>query len=429
MGAVCSGSQGSILEDLTVEWTNGSGYLISGDRHIVRGVRAFNNGMSGIRGEYCTNCLVELSTSKYNNWKGYNAMWESGGGKWLYTTNSTFRKLNFSDNEGPGLWLDMDNFDNVVEQSRFDNNLAANLFLEWTTDRTMVRNNVLTRARSGESSFYGHGLLIHAANNNIILHNTFMGNDGGGLRIRADERDKATGNLYYNNLFIANDYTAGGNSKVSREISFEEHYSVADALTNKGDGNVFWHRTSASSEFNTFYFRTKGAAGGALFSSTLAEWQSKALTDYHSSTIQPGAPHVINVKDFAEGWRLANGSQVIGKSAALHSTIAALQVDFDGEPRPALNADPGADQYSQGTGGGTERVAGGASGNGVVTALDASLILQHASGLLSLNTLFEADASGDGSVSAYDASLILQFVTGFISCLPANQTCTSNKGL
>jgi hypothetical protein len=64
-----------------------------------------------------------------------------------------------------------------------------------------------------------------------------------------------------------------------------------------------------------------------------------------------------------------------------------------------------------------------------VTALDASLILQHASGLLSLNTLFEADASGDGSVSAYDASLILQFVTGFISCLPANQTCTSNKGL
>ena len=429
MGAVCAGSEGSILENITAEWTNGSGFLISGKNHVVRGVRALNNGMSGVRGEYCDNCVVENSVSKFNNWKGYLPMWESGGGKWLYTTNSTFRKLDFSDNEGPGLWLDMDNFDNIVEQNRFDNNLAANLFLEWTTDRTLVRNNVMTRARYAEGSFHGHGLLVHAANNNIIIHNTFMGNDGGGMRIRADHRDKAKGNRYYNNLFIANHNNSGPPALISREISFEEHDSVADALTNKGDGNVFWQRNYATSEETTFYFRANGGAGGALFTSTLSEWQNKALTDYNSSTILLSAPHVIDTNDYAEGWRLAVGSQVIGQSVNLPSDIPPLLVDFDGEPRPAQQADAGADQFGLDNGGGTDGLPGDASGNGIITALDASLVLQHASGLLDLTSVMDADASGDGTVSAYDASLILQYVTGFISCLPANLTCTSGKRL
>ncbi len=57
---------------------------------------------------------------------------------------------------------------------------------------------------------------------------------------------------------------------------------------------------------------------------------------------------------------------------------------------------------------------GDVSGNGHVTAFDASLVLSYVVGdtTLSAASLAVADVSGDGTVSAYDASLILRYVAG-----------------
>lgn len=339
IGTVCTGSEGSIFENLTVEWTNGTGYMITGAGHLVRGVRARYNGMSGIRGIYCDRCIVEHATSRFNNWKGYYPMWDSGGGKWLYTTRSTFRHLDFSDNEGPGLWLDMDNFDNTIEQSRFSGNRGANLFLEWTTERTLVRNNLFTGARDGGTIYYGLGVLVQAAGNNTIVHNTFLGNRGGGLRIRADRRDRARGNRYYNNLFVANHAFTDGQR--SSELSFEEHQSAADARTNTGGGNVFWPRGFASYDRHTFQYRPDGAD---VRTSDLARWQQSAQTDYSSSVIDLARPHVSDTTDHEAGWRLADASQLIGRAVEMPDDIPPVLNDFDGEPRPASGAAVGADQ-------------------------------------------------------------------------------------
>ena len=427
LGAVCTGNEGMIVENVTTEWNNGAGFLVTGTNTVVRGVRANNNGMSGIRGIYCDNCLVEHAESKYNNWKGYIRMWESGGGKWLYTNNSTFRHLDFSDNNGPGLWLDMDNFDNVIEQSRFDNNMGANLFLEWTTDRTLVRNNVITRGREAETIYYGLGLLIQAANDNIVVHNTFMDNEGGGMRIRADSRDVSTGNRYYNNLFVTNHTLNPG--KKSSEISFEEHANDFNARTNKGDGNVFWDRNYRSWDVHTYQYRLKDGSNDVR-SSTLQDWQNVSQTDYNSWEMDLGQPHVVDTTDHINGWKLAPNSQVIGRAVSMPSDIEPVLVDFFGQPRQSQSNDPGAHQYSDSiTDDSDQGLPGDASGNGAITAFDASLILQHASGLLDLSANLDADSSGDGSVSAFDASLILQYLTGFIPCLPADSKCGSNKKL
>ena len=134
--------------------------------------------------------------------------------------------------------------------------------------------------------------------------------------------------------------------------------------------------------------------------------------------------------DHLNGWRLAENSQYIGRAVILPDDLAPLLEDIDGEPRPMQSGDPGADQFStSGENPPLGQLAGDASGNGIITAFDASLVLQHASGLLDLSSNMDADASGDGSVSAFDASLILQYVTGFISCLPANISCSTNQRL
>ncbi len=72
---------------------------------------------------------------------------------------------------------------------------------------------------------------------------------------------------------------------------------------------------------------------------------------------------------------------------------------------------------------------GDATADGVVTALDASLILQHSIGLIILpsNVVPVIDVSGNGDVSAFDASLVLQYVVQLIDCFPVEQGCSSNK--
>ena len=63
--------------------------------------------------------------------------------------------------------------------------------------------------------------------------------------------------------------------------------------------------------------------------------------------------------------------------------------------------------------------------SGAVTALDASLALQHTSGIIVIpDPPFEwSDVSGNGKVTAYDAALILQFTAGLIDCFPADPSC------
>ncbi len=73
----------------------------------------------------------------------------------------------------------------------------------------------------------------------------------------------------------------------------------------------------------------------------------------------------------------------------------------------------------------SENMPGDVSLDGNVSALDASLILQHTVGLIQLSTeaLQNAEVSGNGDISTFDASLILQYVVNLISCFPATPGC------
>ena len=68
---------------------------------------------------------------------------------------------------------------------------------------------------------------------------------------------------------------------------------------------------------------------------------------------------------------------------------------------------------------------GDTSQNNSLSALDASLVLQHVVGEIVLrgDAVNAGDVSGDGSMTAFDASLILQFIVGIIDCFPADAAC------
>ena len=78
-------------------------------------------------------------------------------------------------------------------------------------------------------------------------------------------------------------------------------------------------------------------------------------------------------------------------------------------------------------GGGGNATIGDASGDGSVSALDASEVLQHATGIITLegDQATNADVSGNGDISPYDAALILQHVVGLLNCFPADVNCSN----
>ena len=63
-----------------------------------------------------------------------------------------------------------------------------------------------------------------------------------------------------------------------------------------------------------------------------------------------------------------------------------------------------------------------------LSALDAAYVLQAVAGTRTLDPqqALAGDVTGDGSVSALDATRILQFVVGALAQLPAAQTCGSD---
>lgn len=65
-----------------------------------------------------------------------------------------------------------------------------------------------------------------------------------------------------------------------------------------------------------------------------------------------------------------------------------------------------------------------------VTPADASLVLRHVTGQVDLtgNAAIAADVSGNGTISAFDASLILQFLVDLIECFPADEECEAEAG-
>jgi hypothetical protein len=62
---------------------------------------------------------------------------------------------------------------------------------------------------------------------------------------------------------------------------------------------------------------------------------------------------------------------------------------------------------------------GDVDGDGAITAYDATLVLQHVVGMITLegNALKAADTDHDGNITTFDATLILQYVVGMIKSL------------
>ena len=193
-GAVCLGSEGTLVDGVAVRFTNGLGLAFgsspaeSASGHRVVDSEAAYNGQLGLGG-VCDDCVVEDSRVAYNNRKGFNVRWEAGGLKVSWSERFVVRRVLSEHNRGPGIWFDEGNVDAVIEGNRSLDNHDVGLFLELFTLRSLVQHNLVARTkRIRPDDMSGSGILSQVAQENAFYWNTIVDNDGNGMYVRFDER-------------------------------------------------------------------------------------------------------------------------------------------------------------------------------------------------------------------------------------------------
>lgn len=265
------------IENNIIRLNGGQGISAGNGMQIVGNTIVYN-GQIGILG-VGENLLVENNEIAFNNTKGYQSKWEAGGAKFVKTTGLVVRNNYVHNNNGPGLWTDIDTRATLYEGNVVVSNQTMGIFHEISYD-AIIRNNVVKfNAPSYREWLYGAQIQISNSTGAEVYNNEVVSALGGGHGIviieqnRRSESDEtreyfSRDNRIYNNTIVHmdTDGLSGAGTDVSERSDF--FYNEAG---NTFDNNIYYVANPAStywywgSEVDWEGFRQKGfEADGTL---------------------------------------------------------------------------------------------------------------------------------------------------------------------
>lgn len=261
--------------DLTVvdcEFSHAAGGLgakLRGERLRIERNRFLHNGQMGfalagtdsffIDNEVRDNDLRNFCSDSDAEWN----VWESGGGKVVYSRNCLFKGNRFIDNRnGPGLWLDIDNYNNRIDGNYFSGNGHSSIMIEISWDN-VVTNNIICDTR--QSNYAAAAILVQLSCRTKIYHNLILRSEGYGVHLRwhvrqrdihpyeiddPDAFEKAFGFRQEDWMAPDGDYPVNENDIRNNcfvdclwgAIGNDQHSSLTN--NNSSDYNLFWNAHS-----------------------------------------------------------------------------------------------------------------------------------------------------------------------------------------
>lgn len=148
-----------IIEDCTIDWSNGVGIDIGNEcwHHtrindqiigatIIRRCKILDAGVCGIAAMFAKDLLIEDNLIQGTGWQKMELSWEAGGFKAHICSNSLFRRNVFTKTlRADHLWLDMVNENNRITQNLFLDGIEQReaIFLECSRDGVnLIDNNI-----------------------------------------------------------------------------------------------------------------------------------------------------------------------------------------------------------------------------------------------------------------------------------------------
>jgi parallel beta helix pectate lyase-like protein len=253
---------GWTIENCEVRLNSGGGIGV-GSGSLVRGCDIHDNGQIGLGG-HGRSIRVEHNHIWSNNIYGFDGTWEAGGAKIALSEDVTFRGNHVHDNNGPGLWCDIDCRHVLYEENLVEGNQDIGIFHEISFD-AVIRNNVLRHNGLGQRGwFWGSDIVLAASEKVEVRGNELTVAPGRCGIVLIDQGRRDNGKRYKtsNNTVHANEMTfddaacAGG---VSDQKPGAENFGII------GDGNNLF-------DGNTYRVRQPGLAARFVWGQVITDW-------------------------------------------------------------------------------------------------------------------------------------------------------------
>lgn len=175
-----------LVEDTTITWSNWAAIDTRYCKNVtMRNVVANHNGIRGIGAFSIDNLYLENITNNFNNWRGALGNWHDwdSGQKFLLIHGGIIRNFNAIGNEAPGLWIDFDNQDILVDNAHLCDNFLAGLVIEASQGPIIVRNSEICNNRAQASDGFWNGGIFSTYSDNVLLEdNLIYGNERAQIR-------------------------------------------------------------------------------------------------------------------------------------------------------------------------------------------------------------------------------------------------------
>jgi parallel beta-helix repeat protein len=216
-GAV-QGNKGWIVQDNEVRLNYAVG-IKGGENSKFIGNFVHDNGQMGLgsSGAARNNILVEGNEIAKNGfWSGLDVLWEGGGFKFARTHGLIVRGNYSHDNNGIGMWTDIDNIHTLYENNVVAHNTGGGISHEISYD-AVIRNNTLIGNGYGRTEGWLWGGEIQIQNSqNVDVYGNRIDMTGGGNGVVLIQQNRGsgtygpwvtTGNHIHDNVIVDHDST------------------------------------------------------------------------------------------------------------------------------------------------------------------------------------------------------------------------------
>ncbi|RLD51213.1 MAG: hypothetical protein DRJ05_18665, partial [Bacteroidetes bacterium] len=353
-------------------------------------------------------------------------------------TNNTFYKVDYGVTNAGVCAPIIDNnvFDDLdfapisISLVSFPASLTGNIISGTTRKGIRVQNETLTQDATLQKRPFG-GI----SNIPYIFQNYTIGT---GVTLTIDPgvicKFWNSGSMAVNNGLLAQGLATSGNRIVFTSIT-DDFYGGDTNADGDATASDYWRWYGITinaiaidilTQFDNCIFRNTRSNYGAIRTiNSSPTILNSSFTDNYRGVYATGASSpIINYCDF---------SNIIYEAVNnVHQTFTIDAEDcwWGDNSGPTHSGNPGGtgetvtdavDYNPYGTSGAINPILGDVSLNSLVQAYDASLILQHVVGSITLNSTQQAvaDVSGVAGITALDASYVLQYVVGLINYFPA----------
>jgi parallel beta-helix repeat protein len=258
MGAIRAGghdrtqsTSGWVLDSLDVHHNANLGVRIGNRIQVLRS-NLHHNGTINLGG-VAIGALVDGVESAYGNSGCPNDPgFEAGGSKFAGTESLIVRNSFFHHNCGPGLWLDSDNINYVLENNRVEDNAREGIVSE-ISYRGVIRHNVVSRNGWPTDPFRANGwgwdagIGIHASSDVEVYGNTVEDNFNGIIAIQQNRGSGAYGPYLVQNLYVHDNRVKQNTPEGPGLLN-----AAAGAVQDVGDNAIFNTRNNRFQN-NTYY--------------------------------------------------------------------------------------------------------------------------------------------------------------------------------